>query len=292
MSNRIRHLTGRLHYVLPAAAVLAACAVLTACGPAGSGSGSNSGSNSGSGSGASTSYSTGSTSTSSSSSGSTTSSPDQTTVQIAQLWGPDNCLHNYVVSSAGDVLSDTATDLCRAATTLSGQAAYYVFARGDGNDWVAAYETPGDGYVYVTYPGLGWFREPTGGGAEQIQVQYSDGSLGYQDLSQWASTSSQGFVESVKLRIAETSVSNLISQTYTTPIDDSQLSSGEQQQAQQQLQQQGQQWQNSQQQVSNNANSSADTYEYQFLTQLNGRFDQVWTSDDCNTSDNYGDCDF
>jgi hypothetical protein len=288
MSNRSRHLTGRLHYALPAAAVLAACAVLSACGSAGSGPGPGPGSGSGTSSSTSTSTSQGSSGSTAPSSGQTT---DQT-VQLDQLWGPDNCLHNYVTTAAGDVLSDTATDLCRSATTLSGEAAYYVSARGDSSHWVAAYETPGDGYVYVTYPGLGWFREPTGGGAEQIQVQYSDGSYGYQDLGQWAASSSQGFIESVKLRIAETAVSNLIGQTYTAPVDNSQLSSGEQQQAQQQLQQQDQQWQNSQQQVNNNANSSADTYEYQFLTQLNGRFDQVWTSDDCNTSDNYDECDF
>jgi hypothetical protein len=291
MSNRIRHLTGRLRYALPAAAVLAACAVLTACGSAGqSGSGS---SGSGSGSGVSTGTST-STSQGSSGTGGATASSDQTTtqtVQTAQLWGPDNCLHNYVATAAGDVLSNTATDLCRSATTLSGQAAYYVFARSDSGSWVATYETPGDGYVYVTYPGLYWFREPTGGGGEQIAVQYSDGSYGYQDLNQWAASSSQGSSEIAKLRTAELAVSTLISQTYTTPVDSSQLSNDEQQQAQQQLQQQDQQLQNSQQQVSS-ANSPADTYEYQFLTQLNGRFDQVWTSDDCNTSDNYGECDF
>ena len=285
MSNPIRHLTGRLHYVMPAVAVLAACAVLTACGSAGSGS---AGSGSGSSMSSSTNTSQDGTGSTTSSSGQTTA---QTTVQTAQLWGPDNCLHNYVTTAAGDVLSDTATDLCRSATTLSGQAAYYVFARGDSGSWVAMYETPGDGYVYVTYPGLYWFREPTGGGAEQIAVQYSDGSYGYQDLNQWAASSSQGSSEIAKLRTAELAVSTLISQTYTTPVDDSQLSSGEQQQAQQQLQQQDQQLQNSQQQVSS-ANSPADTYEYQFLTQLNGRFDQVWTSDDCNTSDNYGECDF
>jgi hypothetical protein len=290
MSNRTRHLTGRLHYALPAAAVLAACAVLTACGPAGSGSNS--------GSGPSTSYSTGSTSTSSSgsgisgSTGSTSSSSDQTTVQTVQLWGPDNCMHNYVVTAAGDVLSDTATDLCRSATTLGGQTAYYVFARGDSSHWVALYETPGDGYVYVTYPNEYWFRQPIGGGAEQIKVQYSNGSLGYEDLSQWTSTSSQGFIESVKLGIAEISVAKLISQTYTTPVDDSQLSSGEQQQAQQQLEQQDQQWQTSQQQVNSNANSPTDTNETQFVTQLNGQMDQVWTTDDCNTAENYDECSF
>lgn len=140
--------------------------------------------------------------------------------------------------------------------------------------------------------GLSWFREPTGGGAEQIEVQYSDGSYGYQDLNQWAASSSQGSSETAKLSAAEVAVSTLISQTYTTPVDDSQLSSGEQQQAQQQLQQQDQQLQNSQQQVNSNANSPADTYEYQFLTQLNGKENTVWTSDDCNTSDNYDECDF
>ncbi|HTZ23028.1 MAG TPA: hypothetical protein VMC83_03445 [Streptosporangiaceae bacterium] len=288
MSNRIRHLTGRLHYALPAAAVLAGCAVLTSCGSAGPGS-------SGSGSSSGTGYSTGSTS-SSASTGSTTSSSDQTTdqatVQTAQLWGPDSCLHNYVTTAAGDVLSDTATDLCRSATTLSGQTAYYVFARGDSSAWVAMYETPGDGYIYVTYPGLTWFREPTGGGAEQIEVQFSGGSTGYQNLAQWAENSPQGSSETAKLRAAETAVSQLISQTYTTPVDDSQLSSGEQQQAQQQLQQQGQQWQNSEQQVSSSANSPADTYEYHFLTQMNGQFDQIWTTDDCNTAENYDECDF
>jgi hypothetical protein len=285
MSNRIRHLTGRLRYALPAAAVLAACAVLTACGSAGqSGSG-------GSGSGSSNSTNTSTNTSTSQGTASSDQTTAQTTVQTAQLWGPDNCLHNYVTTAAGDVLSDTPTDLCRSATTLSGQTAYYVFARGDSGSWVAMYETPGDGYVYVTYPGLYWFREPTGGGAEQIEVQYSNGSYGWQDLNQWAASSSQGSNETAKLGAAEVTVSSLISQTYTTPVDGSQLSSGEQQQAQQQLQQQDQQLQNSQQQVSS-ANSPADTYEYQFLTQLNGRFDQVWTSDDCNTADNYGECDF
>lgn len=274
MKHLTRRSAGHLRYTLPAA-VLAACVGLAACGSAG--------------------QTSSGTSISTDSPAGTTSSSSQAIVQTAQLWGPDNCLHNYILV-AGRVLADTSTNLCRTETTLDGQTAYYVFARGNSANWVALYETPGDGYIYVTYPTLTWFREPTGGGTEQIQVQYNNGSKGYQDLSQWAADASRGFLEGIQLRLAELAVSRLISQTYTTPINSSTLTAGQQQQGQQRFQQQGQRWQNSQQQINSNAtpsgNSQADAYEYQLLTQLNGKEDQIWTSDDCNTSDNYDECDF
>jgi hypothetical protein len=200
--------------------------------------------------------------------------------------GADGCLHNYV-TAGGQVLSDTASNLCRSAITLDGQTYYLAFQQGKTSaSWVEEYGTIGDGYVYWRYPNSPWLRQANAGGPEQIKVQYADGSTGYQNLDQWEAGSSQGSTENITLRLDELGVSQLIRQIYTLPVNSTQLTQDQLQQAQQQLQQKDQQIRALQQQARDNApqngNSQALTYEDRFLTQMNGLEDRVWTQPDCN----------
>jgi hypothetical protein len=100
-------------------------------------------------------------------------------VRSSREWGPGNCMHTYVISGS-QTLSDTPTSLCRTAVTLDNQTYYLVFPKNaSSNDWLEEYGTPGDGYTYWRYAGLPWLRQASSEGAEQILVQYSDGSTEY-----------------------------------------------------------------------------------------------------------------
>lgn len=201
------------------AACIVVAAVVLAVGLSSGGGGSASNSNSGGGS---------SVSNDSGGGGGSTS-----LVSTQTAWGTDSCLHSYILIS-GTVEAVTASDLCRSPVTeTDGSSGYAVFPRGESsNNWVAVYETPGDGYIYLFFPNLPALRTDMSG--QNVEI---DTDSGYMPIETYYLQA--GIVQAVKYEIgyseANTRLSQLISATYTGTVssdpsaDQSAVSSGQSQ---------------------------------------------------------------
>ena len=210
-------------------------------------------------------------------------------VSYGQQWTADNCLAN-VVYSGTRTLSVTESNLCRATTNVDGFTFYNVFPRGNPGAAVGVYGTESDGYLYWHYPNLAWFREAISGSQPaQIKVSYTNGSTAYVDEATWASTpANSAFLYMIRVNLAEEAALNLQEQTYSATVTSTGLSTDQTAAAQQQQAAKDKQAKAEQQQAASQAaaapkDSPALDQEYQFLTQINGEYDRVWTQPTCET---------
>jgi hypothetical protein len=123
--------------------------------------------------------------------------PATASEQTLDVWGDDGCLEYLVLDSADDTVAVSATNLCRAelsqfpGDTITGAGTFWAFFARGGNldNWQEIAGRGADGYTYWEYTDGQLYRQPTGGGAVQLEVGQGE----FEDESTYLQQNPGGF---------------------------------------------------------------------------------------------------